>query len=84
MGLKIVKEFVVNDIAVLGDSMLIIRDMINHGDLGSNFLRDILARTHFLASMFEKLVFFHIKREIKSTMDRWTKMTSYLNEGTLV
>lgn len=69
---------------VLGDSMMIIRGMVNHGNMGSNVISVILARTHCLASMFEKIAFFHIERELNNTADRWAKMASHLNEGTLV
>jgi hypothetical protein len=44
MGFCITKALGINDILVLGDSMLVIKSMVNHVDMGSNTLRSILSR----------------------------------------
>jgi hypothetical protein len=45
MGLNIVKEIEINEIVVMRDSMLIIKAMVNYGDLESNAFSSIFART---------------------------------------
>jgi hypothetical protein len=43
------KEFKINELMVLGDLLLIIEDMVNHGDWGSKALSTILMRTRCIA-----------------------------------
>jgi hypothetical protein len=64
--------------------MLIIKAILNHGDLGSNSLSTILARTQCLVSSFGKITFFHIKQELNSSAGRWDELASHLNEVILV
>jgi len=64
MGMCFANELGINDIVVLGDSMLVIKSMVNHVDMESNALSYVLSRIICMVTRFWELSFFHIESSI--------------------
>jgi len=69
-GLQCAKELHINDLAVVGDSELVIRQMLGYYRVRSERLKELHARALSIAASFRKISFRHIKRDENKAADR--------------
>jgi ribonuclease HI len=69
---------------ILGDSMIMIRALINHKDIGNKAISGTISQVLSLIKEFDEYKFFHIKHHLNSQVDRWAKQGSMLGESVFV
>ena len=74
-GLSRASELHVDDLAVFGDSELVILQMLGRYKVRSERLRDLHARALSIAASFRKISFRHIKRDENKAADRIVRRT---------
>jgi hypothetical protein len=80
-GVYLAREKGIRKITILGDSMLVIMELIKRHVFSNNVIIGIISRTLSLLNEFEDHSLYHIKREHNSEADRWAKVGSNLAEG---
>jgi ribonuclease HI len=83
-GLCITKEEGFRTLIALGDSMLVIKAMIDQANPRGNKLSTLISRIIQILSHFDQVSFYHIKRELNGEADHWTKVASSLSSGLLI
>jgi ribonuclease HI len=84
LGLKIARDHQIHKLTVIGDSMIIIRVVINNHSLENNLLRGIILRIKFIAQEFEEFNFYHVKRTLNSQADTMAKIASREMQGEIL
>jgi hypothetical protein len=51
----------------------LIRAMVGNSELGRNVLTILISRMHNFLARFDKVTFFHIKRELNGIVDHWVR-----------
>jgi hypothetical protein len=83
-GVYIEKEKIITNITILGDSMMVVWEIINKPTTRNNSFNRLISQILTLLAEFQVVEIFHIKHELNSKDDYWDKLGLHLNEGTII
>ncbi len=69
-ALEVCKELEVDEVNIVSDSQLLVRQMIGQYDVNSENLKDLYSKADELESEFEKVTYRHVKREKNTNADK--------------
>jgi ribonuclease HI len=84
MGLKIAHSRSIQTLVVLGDSEIVIRDLLGLSNTTTHSSSGLCSRINSLKQLFIKVHYFHILRSQNTEADRLAKAAKYLEQGHLV
>jgi len=83
-GIRIEKSTGIQKPTILGDFMLVIREIIKISIVESIVFTGVLYRSLNILKEFKEFFLFKIRREFNLDVDRWAKVGSRLEEGEFV
>ena len=83
-GVQIATKERITKIVIFGDSMIVIREVINRLKMGNNALNILISRILNTPSGFEEVSIFHIKCNLNSKVDYQEKLASHLSLQTYI
>jgi ribonuclease HI len=79
--LKLDKERNISQLSLFGDSMLIVKVVLNRNCMGNNLLSNIFHQITTLIDKFDEINLFHIKRVLNPHVDLWEKQGYRITQG---
>lgn len=77
-GVSIAREERMTNIMILGDSMVVVRTIIDRTMTANNAFNSLISRILTLLYEFEEVAIYHIKRELNSKANYWAKLGLHL------